>query len=182
MMLSLIIFFFFSSLALAADYGVDELTTTSQANVQSCVASVVSQIRPPEPANTPFNQWATSTFSMPACTITAPATYSEDFMSYDKALSTWLSTVQSVADKINTNCGYDTLSYSFANYCSTSRTILFTRAQTTGTTTSWETITMTLPPYQTHDMIYIGAAGRRNDISHLLPVVVLTTTIMALFL
>jgi hypothetical protein len=181
MMLSLIIFFF-SSLALAADYDVNELTTASQANVQSCVASVASQVRPPEPVNTPFNQWVTSTFSMPACTITAPATYSDDFLSYDKALSTWLSTVQSVADKINTNCGYDTLSFSFSNYCPTSRTVLFTRAQTMGTTTSLETISTTLPPYQTHDTIYIGAAGRRADNSRFLPVVVLSTTIMALFL
>lgn len=126
----------------------------------NCFTSVMSQLSLPTPTNTDLHSWATDSLELPACTATAPASLSSDFMSYDSVISTWLSTLGSVADGIHTKCGAHTFSLAFSAYCSTSRTIYFTDAEKSQTATE----TATLPNYAQPTTIYVDSAAARKGL------------------
>ncbi|KAH8672367.1 hypothetical protein BGZ61DRAFT_459203 [Ilyonectria robusta] len=101
----------------------------------SCFTSVVSKLSPPEPSNTELQDWAaTETEAISACTITAPASLSDEVISYLDEFTTWLATVESVADSIDTKCGADIFTFSVSMSCTESHTVVFTEeASGTGT-------------------------------------------------
>lgn len=101
----------------------------------SCFTSVVSKLSPPEPSDTELQDWAaTETELVAACTLTAPASLSDEVISYLDEFTTWLSTVESVADSIDTKCGADIFTFSVSMSCTASHTVVFTQdASGTGT-------------------------------------------------
>ncbi|CAH0047807.1 unnamed protein product [Clonostachys solani] len=148
-----------------------DMSLEPRAISQSCFTSVVNKLSPPLPTNSAFSRWATASLVMPTCTVTAPASFSSDYMSYDKVLSTWLGTIKSAAGNIKTDCGADRFSLTFSGYCSSSRTVYFTSAQ--------QTQTATLPKMDKPDTIYITGAGHALQVSYLLAI---GTTLLALVL
>ena len=127
---------------------------------QSCVASVSSKLSVDEPKDTGLANWAMTAVvdnNIPGCEITAPATLSDEFLSYWSVYTTWLETVGDVAEDINTKCGYDELSIVFTQICTESPTIYFTSIGEEVTSTILEPVDI---PKET---IYLGAAARTSS-------------------
>ncbi|UNI22992.1 hypothetical protein JDV02_008834 [Purpureocillium takamizusanense] len=96
----------------------------------SCISSVVSELAPPTSGlGSDFLSWVRSTSgdaSTPGCIITAPASVSSDYSRYHSEFQAYLSTIASKAGDIRTDCGFDDLSLTFSQFCTTSLTVLFT--------------------------------------------------------
>ncbi|KAJ6442531.1 alpha-ketoglutarate-dependent sulfonate dioxygenase [Purpureocillium lavendulum] len=120
----------------------------------SCISSVVSELSPPTSGlGSDFWSWASSfstdATTSPACTITAPASISSDYLRYVDTLETYFSTIVSKASGIHTNCGADDLSLTFDQLCTTSLTVVFTSGADESTTSLW-------PPQVPDETVFIG--------------------------
>lgn len=92
-----------------------------------CTESVISQLMPPDPTNSDFADWAISEggnrLENPGCTVTVPASFSDDFLEYYSDALEWMETVESAAAEVTTDCGYLSLGLSLTQLCSESQTI-----------------------------------------------------------
>ncbi|CAG9987786.1 unnamed protein product [Clonostachys byssicola] len=146
-----------------------------RANIDlKCVASVVEKIFPTEIPNTRFASWVlTASPEMPACTVTVPASFSSEYLSYDKVISTVASTITSAVQNVKYTCG-DPFTISFTDhYCASSRTVLFTSRNQTDTTV--------LPVMTDTGPIVLGAA-QHDAVPRALSVLAIGTVIVALAL
>ncbi|KAH6962553.1 hypothetical protein BKA56DRAFT_597893 [Ilyonectria sp. MPI-CAGE-AT-0026] len=132
----------------------------------SCFTSVISKLSPPEPSDTELQDWAaTETQTISACTMTAPASLSDEVISYLDEFTTWLSTVESVADSIDTKCGADIFTFSVSMSCTESHTVVFTE-EASGTGTPGVVSSTVMEPMEAPSgTMYIGdgdSAAPRN--------------------
>lgn len=134
---------------------------------ETCFTSVMSKLSPPEPSATELEDWAlTQTKDISACTITAPASLSDELISYLSQVSTWLDTVESVADSIDTKCDADVFTFSITMYCTGSHTVVFTEDASGTGTPSVVSSTVMEPMDAPTEVMYIGdgdSAAPRND-------------------
>lgn len=135
---------------------------------ESCATSVFSSLSPPEPTDSAFLDWATSTndFWTESCTITVPASFSSDYISYVSEFDTWLNTIESAAAKA-TDCGVDddeVFAISLSGLCTASRTVVFVEdvsATATGDATTTILKALNIP----QETIQIGAAAQQPSVA-----------------
>lgn len=129
----------------------------------SCATSVILDLLPEMPTNTAFVSWVESVagggVDIPSCTVTVPASFSDDYMDYYSTLTDWVSTVEEDAAQA-TNCGMDEDEFylTMSGLCSNSRTIYFEPDATNGTTASTVLPTVDLA----RETIPIGAAPKNG--------------------
>ncbi|VUC37138.1 unnamed protein product [Clonostachys rosea] len=146
-----------------------------RANIDlKCVASVVEKTFPTELPDARFASWIlTESPEMAACTVTVPASFSSQYLSYDQVLSTFASTITSAVHNVKYTCG-DPFTVSFTDrYCASSRTVLFTSRNKTDTTS--------LPMMTDTGPIILGAAGR-DAVPRALSVLAIGAVLVALAL
>ncbi|KAF7551445.1 hypothetical protein G7Z17_g5017 [Cylindrodendrum hubeiense] len=133
---------------------------------EACFSSVASELSPPEPSATELNEWAsTASSGILPCIITAPATLSDEFISYLGEVETWLETVESKAEAIDTKCDADEFTFTVSLYCTESRTVVFTGTKNSTSSTVME------PMDGPTGVIYIGAAARNDGMARIALVV-----------
>ncbi|CAH0046239.1 unnamed protein product [Clonostachys solani] len=146
-----------------------------RANIDlKCVASVVEKTFPTEIPDAQFASWVlTKSPEMPACTVTVPASFSSEYLSYDQVISTFASTITSAIHNVKYTCG-DPFTVSFTDrYCASSRTVLFTSRNKTDTTT--------LPKMTDTGPIVLGAA-QHDAVPRALGILAIGTVLVALAL
>lgn len=102
-----------------------------------CTSSVLSELQPAEPTNSAFASWASSAgidrMDDPSCSITVPASFSDDFLDYyTKSWKTFYETIESAAAEVTTDCGYAQFGMSLSLLCDESQTIYWEGATETG--------------------------------------------------
>lgn len=122
-----------------------------------CASSVLTEIMPALPTDPAFSSWAESAGSdriaAPGCTVTVPASFSDEYLEYFTSLQEWFGTVEDEAATL-TDCGIPSLALSLSALCSTSQTIYFEdEAMTTSGSMSSTVLEILEVPRET---IYIG--------------------------
>jgi hypothetical protein len=101
-----------------------------------CTSSVISELQPAEPTNSDFASWASSAgtdrLNDPGCSVTVPASFSDDFLDYYSTVKEYYETIESAAAEVTTDCGYDRFGLSLSLVCDESQTIYWSGATETG--------------------------------------------------
>ncbi|TWU71422.1 hypothetical protein ED733_001674 [Metarhizium rileyi] len=98
----------------------------------ACLRSVWKDLSPPTPTDSRVNR----SLSGKGCTLTAPASLSSPVMDYISVVRTYLSTIESKAKAIKTDCGAAKPSFTLSLACSSSLEILFTDKTSTMTSSA----------------------------------------------
>lgn len=141
----------------------------------ACATSLINELSPAAPTDTRI----LSEIDATSCTITAPASLSSPLMSYASELATYLSTIESKAKGIHTDCGAkEKLTLSISSYlCSKSIEILFVDKSSSTKTTS-----VSVPnSFPTKIVVGSGAAPRHATASVGVAFIAGAMTISALF-
>lgn len=104
-----------------------------------CTSSVISELQPAEPTNSDFASWAlsvgTDRLNDPGCSVTVPASFSDDFLDYYSTVLEYYETIESAAAEVTTDCGYARFGLSLSVLCDESQTIYWSGATETGSAT-----------------------------------------------
>lgn len=138
----------------------DERSIAKRDIDETCFSSVIDELAAPTPASALYD-WivteVTDIYEPLGCTVTLPATLSDEYLDYYDEQITFFNELESKAGKIHTKCGADTFSITLTEECTSEQTVYFAdSSDDVASSTVLDAIE--LPT----DVIYIGDATHNS--------------------